>query len=168
MQRATLCLFQIATTALKGVLALINISNIPRESVIQLISSIFNHVICQQQQQQDRYLIFQIYETVLKHHTDGEFMCGMICLKMNYIDLLGVNSMDIDFVYGVISSIDGERDPKNINYLFNWLQVFLKTVKLGHLTEEIFEVLSCYFPVDFKAPPSNKNVRRCLCNSSLC
>ncbi|CAG9769601.1 unnamed protein product [Ceutorhynchus assimilis] len=130
---------QVARSALKGVLALIKFSNIPSESVVNLITCIFNQVTCQQQQPQDRYVIFQIFETVLKDHINE------------------VNLMGIDFVYGVISSIDGERNPKNLIYLFDWMQTFLKIVKLGHLTEEMFEVLSCYFPVDFKPSISDKN-----------
>ncbi|XP_030765522.1 MMS19 nucleotide excision repair protein homolog [Sitophilus oryzae] len=130
---------QVATSALKGVYALINIQHIPNESVVHLLTTLFNHITCQQQQQPDRYLIYEIYETVLNKHINV------------------VESMGIDFVYGVISSIDGERDPKNLIYLFKWLQVFLKKVKLAHLSEEMFDVLACYFPVDFKAPPSDKN-----------
>lgn len=67
--------------------------------------------------------------------------------------------MKLDFVYGVISSIDGERDPRNLMFLFKWLKSFLVTIPLGHLTEEMFEVMACYFPVDFKAPSSNMRVR---------
>jgi hypothetical protein len=44
--------------------------------------------------------------------------------------------------------------------LFNWFPKFLKTVNLGHLTEETFEILACYFPVDFKAPTQDPNVRK--------
>ena len=54
-----------------------------------------------------------------------------------------------DFVYGVISMIDGERDPRNLLQLFGMLPHFIKTFPLGHLTEEMFDVVSCYFPVDF-------------------
>ena len=54
-----------------------------------------------------------------------------------------------DFVFGVISTIDGERDPRNLLQLFGMLPHFIKTFPLGHLTEEMFDVVSCYFPVDF-------------------
>lgn len=58
--------------------------------------------------------------------------------------------MGLNIVYGVIASIDGERDPRNLLYLFDWLPNFLQKFELGHLTNEMFEVLSCYFPVDFR------------------
>ena len=54
-----------------------------------------------------------------------------------------------DFVFGVISTIDGERDPRNLLQLFGMLPHFIGTFPLGHLTEEMFDVVSCYFPVDF-------------------
>lgn len=73
-------------------------------------------------------------------------------------DFSVVNSMGIDFVYGVITLIDGERDPKNLIYLFNFLPRFLTVAKLEHLTEEMFDVLSCYFPIDFKPPQNDTRV----------
>lgn len=60
-----------------------------------------------------------------------------------------------DFVYGVISSIDGERDPRNLIFLFEFLPKFISSIPLGHLTEEVFEVISCYYPIDFQPVPNN-------------
>jgi hypothetical protein len=54
-----------------------------------------------------------------------------------------------DFVFGVISMVDGERDPRNLLQLFGMLPQFIRMFPLGHLTEEMFDVVSCYFPVDF-------------------
>lgn len=62
--------------------------------------------------------------------------------------------MGPDFVYGIITSIDGERDPTNLLFLFRWLRKFLRHIPLRHLSEEMFDVIACYFPVDFKAPPT--------------
>lgn len=62
--------------------------------------------------------------------------------------------MGVDFVYGFISSMDGERDPRILFYLFEFVPKFLKTFPLGHLTDEMFEVIACYFPIDFN-PMSN-------------
>ncbi|XP_060524576.1 MMS19 nucleotide excision repair protein homolog [Cylas formicarius] len=142
---------QLIPTVLEGLFALSQFSKTPSTSIIQLLTSIFQHVVCQQQQQRERYTIYQIYELVLKKYS------------------LDVKNLGPDIVYGIISSIDGERDPKNLLYLFNWLPLFLQTVQLGHLSEEMFEVLACYFPVDFKAPPSdtNKITRQDLANA-LC
>lgn len=58
--------------------------------------------------------------------------------------------MGPDLVYHIITSIDGERDPRNLNYLFSMLPAILRIVSLGHLTEDFYEVMACYFPVDFQ------------------
>lgn len=57
--------------------------------------------------------------------------------------------MGPDFLYCVISSMDGERDPNNLLLLFRILPQFLRNFPLGHLTEETFDVIACYFPIDF-------------------
>lgn len=60
-----------------------------------------------------------------------------------------------DFVYGVISSMDGERDPRNLLYLFTILTQFIKNIPLGHLIEEMYEVIACYYPIDFQPSPED-------------
>lgn len=54
-----------------------------------------------------------------------------------------------DFVYGLINSIDGERDPRNLDIIFSFMPEFLSTYPLLHLAEEMFEIFACYFPIDF-------------------
>lgn len=51
--------------------------------------------------------------------------------------------------------MDGERDPRNLLYLFTFLPKFLAQVPLGHLVEEMFEVISCYYPIDFHPAPND-------------
>lgn len=57
--------------------------------------------------------------------------------------------METNFLYFVISSMDGERDPNNLILLFRILPQFLTNYPLGHLAEETFDVIACYFPIDF-------------------
>lgn len=83
--------------------------------------------------------------------------------------------MSSDFVYGVINAIDGERDPRILLYIFDYLTSFFKTYPLLHLAEEMFEVCACYFPVDFHPAPNDSKVitremladslANCLCGS---
>lgn len=54
-----------------------------------------------------------------------------------------------DFVYGLINSIDGERDPRNLDIIFSFMPEFMATYELLHLAEEMFEIFACYFPIDF-------------------
>lgn len=69
--------------------------------------------------------------------------------------LLELIAMGLNFTYAVISSIDGERDPRNLMFLFQLMNKYLRIIPLGHLVEDMFDVLACYFPVDFKTPSSN-------------
>lgn len=83
--------------------------------------------------------------------------------------------MSADFVYGVINAIDGERDPRMLLLIFEFIPAFLKTYPLYHLVEEMFEVLACYFPVDFHPSPNDaasitrdalaQKLATCLCGS---
>lgn len=63
--------------------------------------------------------------------------------------------MEQQFILGLISSMDGERDPRCLLFLFTWLPDLLKVLRVeDNLVEELFDVISCYFPVDFRSPPS--------------
>ncbi|GJQ74254.1 putative DNA repair transcription protein met18 [Trypoxylus dichotomus] len=123
---------QVVPAVIKGLTPLISSKNIPEGLSTQLISSLFQHVPCQQQQQHDRYNIYQFIKAMLDKRKEE------------------LKAMGLDAVYGVISAIDSERDPRNLLFLFKWLPNFLTTMELGQLTEEMFDVISCYFPVDFR------------------
>lgn len=139
-------------------MTLIGFEHFPGHRISVILNAIFQNVPCQQQQQADRYTIFQIFETSLKLFKQGM----SVLLKYTYISdliifLLDVLNMKLDFVYGVLQAIQGERNPINLLFLFKWLKEFLMDIPLHHLTEDMFDVLACYFPVDFRAP-SNENV----------
>lgn len=105
--------------------------HLPHDAPACLFKKMFDHVQCQSQLLQDRRNIYLIFATLLQNRVDD------------------LKNMGPDFIYGVISSIDGERDPRNLMLLFNILPNFIKEFPLGHLAEEMFEVISCYFPIDF-------------------
>lgn len=78
-------------------------------------------------------------------------------MELLMLKILELQAMSFDFVLGVITAMDGERDPRNLLFLFNWLPTFVNNIEMGHLTEEVFEVMACYFPVDFRAPTQDPN-----------
>ncbi|CAH0394468.1 unnamed protein product [Bemisia tabaci] len=123
--------------ALKGTLAIAKMKNVDNGIAAEFFSTAFIHFYCQSQRHDDRNTFYQI-------------ICCFMDTKTPELLAMGT-----DFVYGVISSMDGEKDPRNLMLLFTKLvPKFVTTFKLGHLTEETFEVLGCYFPVDFQ-PLSN-------------
>lgn len=83
--------------------------------------------------------------------------------------------MGPDFIYGVISAIDGERDPRILVQIFEFLPMFFQQYPLRHLSEEFFEVCACYFPVDFHPAPNDpaaitrdklaEKLSNCLCGT---
>ncbi|XP_034949031.1 MMS19 nucleotide excision repair protein homolog [Chelonus insularis] len=126
-----------------GYLSIIQMTALSMESVIQIFHSLFNEVRCQSELQEIRHNIYLIIKIGLTNHSSS--------LKL----------MGPDFVYGVISSMDGESDPRNLMLLFEFLPQFISEFSLGHLTEEMFQVLACYFPVDFNsAGLENKEITR--------
>ncbi|KAL1460567.1 hypothetical protein WDU94_012544 [Cyamophila willieti] len=118
---------------LLGFYNLSNMNQLPQDAYIKMFPVIFLNFNCQSQLIQDRKLFFDIIFRCMQHN------------------LAGLKPMGPDFVYGVIQSIDGERDPRNLMFLFTTLiPLFLKNFDLYHLNEEMFDIMACYFPVDFR------------------
>ncbi|XP_076678333.1 MMS19 nucleotide excision repair protein [Andrena cerasifolii] len=116
---------------LKGILATVQMNQLPRDSPERLLRLLFENVQCQSQLLSDRRNIYLIFTTLLQNRIED------------------LKAMGPDFVYGIITAIDGERDPRNLMLLYSILPRFMREFPLGHLTEEMFEVIACYFPVDF-------------------
>ncbi|XP_055905628.1 MMS19 nucleotide excision repair protein [Eupeodes corollae] len=114
-----------------GITALINMKNFPDSSVVTILQSFFQHTTCQSQVRNDREKIFRIFKV----------------LSENYETVL--KSMGGDFIYGLINSIDGERDPRNLEFIFTFMPDLIERFPLLHLYEEMFEVFACYYPIDF-------------------
>ncbi|KAI8045266.1 hypothetical protein M5D96_001446 [Drosophila gunungcola] len=114
-----------------GIDALVHMKALPRALVPQILQSFFEHTTCQSQTRGDRTKLFNIFKY----------------LTINFKEEL--QTMAGDFVYGLINSIDGERDPRNLDIIFSFMPEFLSKYPLLHLAEEMFEIFACYFPLDF-------------------
>eukprot|EP00761_Pharyngomonas_kirbyi_P000814 gb/GECH01000815.1/.p1 GENE.gb/GECH01000815.1/~~gb/GECH01000815.1/.p1 ORF type:complete len:990 (+),score=233.89 gb/GECH01000815.1/:1-2970(+) len=129
------------TELLPGLVYLLKECN-PNENVISsLVLQLFSGQIhIPSTVQQTRYKCYEIIECIIHKYPQE---CG------------------VEFVSGFIQSIDGERDPRN---LLKVLEVFndlcrIDTTKaqnaIRDLSEELFDVISCYFPVSFRPPPND-------------
>lgn len=45
--------------------------------------------------------------------------------------------------------MDAEKDPRNLVIAFTCARIVIQNFPLGVFVEEMFEVVSCYFPIDF-------------------
>ncbi|KAH8418463.1 hypothetical protein KR009_004452 [Drosophila setifemur] len=114
-----------------GIGALVRMKALPSAQIPLILQSFFEHTTCQSQTRGDRTKLFNIFKY----------------LTLNFKKEL--QTMAGDFVYGLINSIDGERDPRNLDIIFTFMPEFMSTYKLLHLAEEMFEIFACYFPIDF-------------------
>ncbi|XP_011871479.1 PREDICTED: MMS19 nucleotide excision repair protein homolog [Vollenhovia emeryi] len=123
--------YSIVPSILNGIQAIVNMTHLPENASSSLLRVMFEHVQCQSQLLPERRKIYFVLKSLIENRSHD------------------LRSMGPDLVYGIINSMDGERDPNNLVLLFNILPHFIKEFPLGHLTEEMFEVMACYFPVDF-------------------
>ena len=105
--------------------------NLPENGPVRFFTTMFQHVQCQTLLLPVRQVIYSIFDILLG------------CKSSN------LKSLGPDVVYGFINSIDGESDPRNLLILFRIIPHFVKEFSLGHLTEEMFEIIACYFPVHY-------------------
>ncbi|KAH9524929.1 hypothetical protein Btru_028300 [Bulinus truncatus] len=115
--------------------------------------------------------IFREIQNQTLSHSDRRATYGV------FQNLLGssnkaLEQMGGDFIIGFIQQMDAEKDPRNLLICFNIAHYIITNMRLGPFTEEMFEVLGCYFPIDFIPPPNDphgiskddlvKGLRRCL------
>lgn len=148
----------IAPQVVVGLLAIVHMKQLPRNLPVQILQQLFANIPCQSQVRNDRGNIISI----IQHLSD------------NFAPEL--EAMGADFIYGVIQAVEGERDPRNLVFLFEFMPRFISMYSLRHLTEEMFEVFSCYFPIDFHPSPNDpqaitrdklaEKLAVCLCASN--
>ncbi|NXE58768.1 MMS19 protein, partial [Calcarius ornatus] len=105
---------------------------------VSVLKAIFQEVHVQSLLQLDRHTVYSIITNFMS--TREEELKG-----------LGAN-----FTFGFIQVMDGEKDPRNLLLAFQIVRdLIAKDYALGPFVEELFEVTSCYFPVDFTPPPND-------------
>ncbi|XP_023233513.1 MMS19 nucleotide excision repair protein homolog [Centruroides sculpturatus] len=123
---------------LKGILNLVSNENFPEEQTVTVTKAIFREVHVPSHFHNDRYCVYTILYTLLTKH------------------LKELQTMGSDFVFEFIQVMDGERDPKCLLLALHTLPIIITNFDLGAFIEDLFEVFSCYFPVDFNPPVNDK------------
>ena len=49
----------------------------------------------------------------------------------------------------VIQAVEGETNPRNLHLIFGIWPLVMSHFELAEYTEDVFELFSCYFPIDF-------------------
>ncbi|NWV94451.1 MMS19 protein, partial [Machaerirhynchus nigripectus] len=105
---------------------------------VSVLKAIFQEVHVQSLMQLDRHTVYSIITNFMSTREE---------------ELKGLGA---DFTFGFIQVMDGEKDPRNLLVAFQIVRdLIAKDYALGPFVEELFEVTSCYFPVDFTPPPND-------------
>ncbi|XP_028263603.1 MMS19 nucleotide excision repair protein homolog [Parambassis ranga] len=129
--------YVITPPVLQGLRALTKCAALPPGSAVSMLRSLFQDV-----------------------HVQSLMLAERACVYNMLINLMETRESELkglgaDFVFGFVQSMDGERDPRNLLLAFQIAKnIIHRGYDLGKFTEELFEVTSCYFPIDF-TPPSN-------------
>ncbi|XP_038070690.1 MMS19 nucleotide excision repair protein homolog [Patiria miniata] len=126
----------ITTHTIYGMQSLSICSSLPTGDAAKICLNLFKEVRVQSLVQADRQSVFSIISNFL------------------YSKLDELRELGSEFVYGFIQVMDGEKDPRNLVMAFQIVRTLIDHFPIDIFAEELFEVTSCYFPIDFK-PPTN-------------
>uniref|UniRef100_A0A4X2LBR8 MMS19 nucleotide excision repair protein n=1 Tax=Vombatus ursinus TaxID=29139 RepID=A0A4X2LBR8_VOMUR len=125
-------------SVLQGLRALSMCDVLPPGLAVSVLKAIFQEVHVQSLTQMDRHTVYSIITNFMRTREE---------------ELKGLGA---DFTFGFIQVMDGEKDPRNLLVAFRIVyDLISKDYSLGPFVEELFEVTSCYFPVDFTPPPND-------------
>ncbi|XP_005008102.1 MMS19 nucleotide excision repair protein homolog isoform X2 [Cavia porcellus] len=125
-------------SVLQGLRALSLCVTMPPGLAVSVLKAIFQEVHVQSLLQVDRHTVYNIIINFMRTREE---------------ELKGLGA---DFTFGFIQVMDGEKDPRNLLVAFRIVHDLIsREYSLGPFVEELFEVTSCYFPIDFTPPPND-------------
>ncbi|KAM5139448.1 MMS19 nucleotide excision repair protein homolog isoform 1-T1 [Callospermophilus lateralis] len=125
-------------SVLQGLRALSLCVALPPGLAVSVLKAIFQEVHVQSLLQVDRHTVYSIIINFMRTREE---------------ELKGLGA---DFTFGFIQVMDGEKDPRNLLVAFRIVHDLIsRDYSLGPFVEELFEVTSCYFPIDFTPPPND-------------
>ncbi|XP_076856911.1 MMS19 nucleotide excision repair protein homolog [Brachyhypopomus gauderio] len=130
--------YAITPHVLRGLKALAKCTMLPKGSAVSILKSLFQDVQVQSLMLAERSCVYNILISLMESREE---------------ELKGLGP---DFVFGFVQAVDGERDPRNLLLAFQIAgNIIHRGYSLSQFTEELFEVTSCYFPIDFTPPPND-------------
>uniref|UniRef100_A0A7N9CNV8 MMS19 nucleotide excision repair protein n=1 Tax=Macaca fascicularis TaxID=9541 RepID=A0A7N9CNV8_MACFA len=125
-------------SVLQGLKALSLCVALPPGLAVSVLKAIFQEVHVQSLPQVDRHTVYNIITNFMRTREEE------------------LKSLGADFTFGFIQVMDGEKDPRNLLVAFRIVHDLIsRDYSLGPFVEELFEVTSCYFPIDFTPPPND-------------
>lgn len=122
-----------APYAVRGIHHLVlNSKNLPSGLETPLVQIMFRDGNVQGWDLEKRLLQYNIMEWLLVHR------------------LKEMSVRDSDFVLTFIRAVGGERHPRCLPQVFRMFVIVARSFPIGPLVEDLFEVVACYFPVEFK------------------
>ncbi|KAI7861938.1 RNAPII transcription regulator C-terminal-domain-containing protein [Spinellus fusiger] len=108
-----------------------------------------------------------------KKHQNGLRYKLLVLLKtLLHTHVTDLQQAKVEFIGGFVSLLDGEKDPRNLMVAFETVLFIIDKFDISQHIEDLFDVLFCYFPIGFNAPPNNPleittedlkiSLRRCL------
>ncbi|KAF5889112.1 MMS19 nucleotide excision repair protein, partial [Clarias magur] len=130
--------YAITPHVLHGLTALAKCTVLPPGSAVSILKALFQDVHVQSLMLTERSYAYKI-------------LISLMDSRENELKGLGP-----DFVFGFVQAVDGERDPRNLLLAFQIARnIIHRGYDFNQFTEELFEVTSCYFPIDFTPPPND-------------
>ncbi|XP_027014879.2 MMS19 nucleotide excision repair protein homolog isoform X1 [Tachysurus fulvidraco] len=130
--------YAVTPHVLRGLSALAKCTVLPPGAAVSILKALFQDVNVQSLMLSERSCVYNILISLMDSREE---------------ELKGLGP---DFVFGFVQAVDGERDPRNLLLAFQIARnIIYRGYDLNQFTEELFEVTSCYFPIDFTPPPND-------------
>ena len=146
---------------IRGIDAIFRFDNLRGKDQNALFRKFFSQVHVQSQIVHDRRRVFELFDYLF--NTDWKLQC--------------LKELQSEVVLVYIQAVDAEKDPQNMKLIFSMWPIILQQFKLEPFEEDVFEAMSCYFPIDFSPPKGTEilvskedlvlGLRKCLSTSNL-
>ncbi|MCO5588068.1 hypothetical protein L7F22_042023 [Adiantum nelumboides] len=152
---------EMLVSSLRALLAMSKLEGFASEAAKVTTENLLQHSSPRVHPQAIRFLVYTLMDSLLSRHRNA------------------LKTLVNDFVKGYIELIEGEKDPRNLVYIFamdrvvliEWNSIDSETI------ENFFDVTYCYFPITFRPPPDDPYgittnslrvaLRKALCASPL-